>query len=125
MWKPGAVAYYQPIDYTAHAPWTDIFNHAFTYGYPTTNVRANMNLDAAFHISPPGRFPQSWNENGIEIAGNLLEWDATMPGIYAATYSWEDHNASATDGNWAAFEALPTEPGLSTGYYALGGRCSR
>lgn len=125
LWQPGAVQYFQPTNFVSPAPWTETFNHAFNYGYPTTNVRANMNLDAAFHVSPPGRYPQSWNEHGHEVAGNLLEWSATGPGIYAATFSWENHNSADTDGDWRAFEATPTEPGLSAGYYAIGGRCAR
>ncbi len=126
MWRPGAVQYVQPDAYSLDTPPTTIFNHSFGYSYPETNVRADQNLDVAYHISPPGRFPMSWNEHGHEIIGNLLVWNATAPFWFSSTFSWEHHGSDGVpDSDWRAFEATAGEPHLPAGYYAIGGICSR
>lgn len=126
LWQPGAVQYVQPVDYSNVTPATTTFNHSFGYSYPLTNVRGNPDLDIAYHVSPPGRYPQSWNEHGHEIAGNLLEWNATGQFVFSATYSWENHGGdTVADSNWKTFQETPTEPHAPNGYYAIGGRCAR
>ncbi len=126
LWQPGATQYVQPADYSNVTPATITFNHSFGYSYPLTNVRSNPDLDIAYHVSPPGRYPQSWNEHGHEIAGNLLEWNATGQFVFSATFSWENHGGdSVGDSNWKTFEETPTEPHAPNGYYAIGGRCAR
>ncbi len=124
MWKPGAQAYVQLNENSQPAPWTDTFNHAFTYNYPEA---PNASEDAAYYISPPGRFPTSWNKNGHEIAGNLLTWNASSPFVFTRNFSWENHGGNdLSNSDWKHFEehedAATNAP---NGYYAIGGRCAR
>lgn len=124
LWQPGSVQYSQPEVYQNVTPATTTFNHSFGYNYPETNLRSNPNMDIAYHISPPGRYPQSWNEHGHEVAGNLLNWNASGPFIFSANYSWENHGGdSVGDSDWRAFEL--TDQQSPNGYYAIGGRCAR
>ena len=122
LWQPGAQQYVPQADeFTEPAPPTSTFNHAFAYGFP---AEASPGRDAAYYVSPPGRFPSSWNEHGHEIAGNLLTWNASGPFIFTRNYSWENHGGDdVSDSSWKEFEA--TDVNLPNGYYAIGGRCAR
>ena len=122
LWQPGAQQYVPQADeFSEPAPPTSIFNHAFAYGFP---AEAAPGRDAAYYVSPPGRFPTSWNEHGHEIAGNLLTWNASGPFVFTRNYSWENHGGDdVADSSWKEFEAADVnEP---NGYYAIGGRCAR
>jgi hypothetical protein len=120
MWQLGAMQYEQTNEFTEPAPPTTTFNHAFAYSFPASKTGG---LDAAVHVSPPGRFPTSWNEHGHEIAGNLLTWNASGPFVFTRNYSWENHGGDdVADSNWKDFE--DTDVHQPNGYYAIGGRCA-
>jgi hypothetical protein len=130
LWQPGAQRYVQTNENVEPAPETSIFNHAFAYGFPN-NPKMRLDekgepTDAAYYVSPPGRFPTSWNENGHEIAGNLLTWNAGGPFIITRNYSWENHGGDdLADTDWKDFEEKDDVPGHQpNGYYAIGGRCA-
>ena len=102
------------------------FNHAYAYNWPQT--RSN-DLDAAVHVSPPGRFPFGNNENGVaDLAGDLLPyvWDVDKKGKvlqtgFVWTFSWETHGLWWNTTTWG-IDQNPDEP---NGYYAIGLRCVR
>jgi hypothetical protein len=96
-------------------------NHYYSYNYPDVpNQRFNNGaLDAAYHVAPPGRFPQGWNAQGVEIAGNLLTWVNDQEYYFTWNFSWEEH----PDNGNASQSWLVTAPEAPNGYYALGGRC--
>lgn len=51
-------------------------NHVFNYGYRGVGPKiGGTTKDIAWFISPPGRFTEGRNDNGVEdIAGNLLHY---------------------------------------------------
>jgi hypothetical protein len=97
-------------------------NHVFSYNYPdVAGMRRSGNaaLDAAYHVSPPGRNPAGWNAQGVEIAGNLLTWVRDSEYFLMWNFSWENH----TDNGLLAQSWLVTAPEAPNGYYGIGGRC--
>ena len=100
----------------------DRLNHVFSYNFPNVaNMRtSNGNaLDIAYHVSPPGRTPNGWNAQGVEIAGNLLTWVKDAEYYFTWNFSWENH----TDNGNQAQSWLVTAPEAPNGYYGIGGRC--
>ncbi|MBX3197812.1 MAG: hypothetical protein KF894_06680 [Labilithrix sp.] len=97
-------------------------NHEFNYGFPNVAGRRLLGggaaADIAWHVSPPGRFPLGRNNNGVEIAGNLLHWVSDGEYFFNWTLSWERHGANLNNQDWRS--AWPGEP---NGYYAIGFRC--
>lgn len=98
-------------------------NHLFSYNFPDVpgmrRSGAGDALDIAYHVSPPGRFTGGLNEDGVEIAGNLLTWVTDSEYWFTWNHSWERH----TDNGLQAQSWLVTAPGEPNGYYAIGGRC--
>ena len=97
-------------------------NHFFSYNYPDVagmRISGGNALDIAYHVSPPGRTPDGWNAQGVEIAGNLLTWVRDSEYFFTWNFSWENH----TDNGLQAQSWLVTAPEAPNGYYALGGRC--
>ncbi|HVJ88976.1 MAG TPA: SUMF1/EgtB/PvdO family nonheme iron enzyme [Labilithrix sp.] len=115
---------------TTNYPWgnsapdqnANRMNHEFIYGYPSVPGRRLLAgggaADIAWHVSPPGRFPNGLNAAGIEIAGNLIHWTSNNEYTFTWTYSWERHGRNLRVDNWK--DSWPGEP---NGYYALGFRC--
>jgi hypothetical protein len=99
-------------------------NHLYSYNYPVVpgmRMSGANALDAAFHVSPPGRNPAGWNAQGVEIAGNLLSWVSDAEYFMTWNFSWEEH----TDNGLVAQSWRVTAPEAPNGYYAIGGRCLR
>lgn len=96
------------------------------WNYATPNPPADMRmdngspLDRSFFIAPPGRFPGSANEIGVQDAvGNMLMWANDAPRRLLYTISWEEHGRKTTLDTWP-----PTNnPNEQLGYYAIGARC--
>jgi hypothetical protein len=121
----GAHAY--PWQWRNNAPYSATaqdarLNHVFSYNYPNVpgqRFQGTSALDAAYHVSPPGRHPEGWNAQGVEIAGNLLTWVRDSEYYFTWNFSWENHSQNGL----AAQSWLVTAPEAPNGYYALGGRC--
>jgi hypothetical protein len=107
------------------------FNHAYGYNYPQTdNVRYDRYgdaLDAAIHVSPPGRYARGNNQSGIaDLAGDLLPyvWDDSSGSVaetgFVWTFSWEAHGLWWNTTTWGKQQ----NPGEPNGYYAIGFRCA-
>ncbi len=94
-------------------------NHKYNYGQPGGTPGNNR---ITWWLSPPGRFYQGWNQNGVEIAGNVLHWTGDAPYNFAWNYSFENHNGTFNNGgDWRSPNDRSDVP---NGYYALGARCA-
>ena len=113
-WKDTSA--YKPLQQDAR------LNHFFSYNYPNVpgmRISNGNALDIAYHVSPPGRNPAGWNQQGVEIAGNLLTWVKDSEYFFTWNFSWENH----PDNNNSMQDWRVTAPEAPNGYYALGGRC--
>ena len=113
---------WQPRDNSAYSASVQDarVNHIFNYGYPGAEPKiGGTTKDIAWFISPPGRFTEGRNANGVEdIMGNLLHWDSDAEYNFTWTASWENHAANLGGQNWK--QAWTGEP---NGYYGIGFRC--
>ena len=91
----------------------------YNYGFPG-GTPASYRI--TWWLSPPGRFWRGWNQNGIEIAGNVLEWTSDQEYNFAWNMSFENHEGTMNDGgDWRTPNDRSDVP---NGYYALGARCA-
>ncbi len=95
-------------------------NHGYSYGYPgAAPMNGGSISDVSWYVSPPGRFPAGANKNGVEVAGNVLQWSSNAEYQFVWTFSWEKHGKTNPDtGNWKTVAGSELN-----GYYAIGGRC--
>jgi hypothetical protein len=96
----------------------DRLNHVYRYGFPGAQPAS---FRITWWLSPPGRFWRGWNKNGVEIAGNTLEWTGDAEYNFAWNFSFENHTGNMNNGNdWRSPNDRTDVP---NGYYALGARC--
>lgn len=122
------------------------YNHTTPLPAEHRTLSSGAPADAAFFVSPPGRYPKGNNAVGIaDMAGNLLEFTGDEDRRFVWKGSWEQHGAYAanllnvlsgrsiwSDGNrrpwiWGNGDGGGTfgNSQEKNGYYAIGGRCAR
>lgn len=117
-WDFAGGAYAGPYDSNSYSD--DRLNHRYVWGSLVNSAPANNRI--TYYLSPPGRFYKGWNANGVEIAGNVLEWASDAEYRFAWNLSFENHTGTMNSGgDWRTPNDRSDVP---NGYYALGARCA-